>query len=112
MPSIQDALRSRVYNFYSRNLSSGKIFTIKHFMEEGVLKMTVYDILKRYENNLPAIRRSGSGRTVKIFTAKKINQLKKDFDHKDGISQRQTAKKYKCSQSIVNYVLKKAKIDC
>ena len=48
-------------------------------MKEGVHKMTLYDILKVYENNLPAIRQSGSERTAKIFTPKKINQLKRDF---------------------------------
>ena len=68
-------------------------------------KSTIYDILKRYEDNLPAKRQSGSGRIAKIFTPKKVEQLKKDFDHKDGISQRQAAQKYGCSQQMISHML-------
>ena len=89
MAPKEDDLRSRVYMFYSDYQESGKQFTAKHFMDEGGSKPTIYDILKRYEDNLPAEHQSGSGRIAKIFTPKKVEQLKKDFDHKDGISQRQ-----------------------
>uniref|UniRef100_A0A914E965 Transposase n=1 Tax=Acrobeloides nanus TaxID=290746 RepID=A0A914E965_9BILA len=91
MAPKEDDLRSRVYKLYSDHQESGKQFTAKQFMDEGVSKSTIYDILKR-EDNLPAERQSDSGRIAKIFTPKKVEQLKKDFDHKDGISQRQAAK--------------------
>uniref|UniRef100_A0A914D3Q7 Uncharacterized protein n=1 Tax=Acrobeloides nanus TaxID=290746 RepID=A0A914D3Q7_9BILA len=100
MAPKEDDLKSCVYKFYSDHQESGKQFTAKHFMDEGVLKSTIYDILKRYEDNLPAERQSGSGQIAKIFTPKKVEQLKKDFGHKDGISQRQAAKKYGCSQQM------------
>ena len=76
---------------YSENLSSGKSFTVKHFMKEKIPQRTIYDILKRYEMGLSAFRQSGSGRVAKIFTRKKIGNLKKNFDQKDQMSQRQAA---------------------
>ena len=48
----------------------------------------------------------------KYSYVKKIGHFKKDFDRKNRMSQRQAAIKYKCSQSMINYVLKKAEISC
>uniref|UniRef100_A0A914DZG6 Uncharacterized protein n=1 Tax=Acrobeloides nanus TaxID=290746 RepID=A0A914DZG6_9BILA len=104
MAPKEDDLKSCVYKFYSGHQESGMQFTAKHFMDEGVSKSTIYDILKRYEDNLPAERQSGSGRIAKIFTPKKFEQLKKDFDQKDGISQRQAAKKYGCGQQMITHM--------
>lgn len=53
-----------------------------------------------------------SGKVVKIFTSVKTEELKNDFDHKDGNSQRQAAIKFKCSSAIVNCALKKSNISC
>uniref|UniRef100_A0A914ENT6 HTH psq-type domain-containing protein n=1 Tax=Acrobeloides nanus TaxID=290746 RepID=A0A914ENT6_9BILA len=95
MAPKEDDLKSHVYKFYFDHQESGKQFTAKTLWMKEFSK--IYDTLKRYEDNLASERQSGSGRIVKIFTPKKVEQLKKDFDHKDGISQRQAAKKYGCS---------------
>ena len=41
------------------------------------------------------------------MTKKKLNTLKKAFDHKDKMSQRQAARKYGMSQQMVSKILKK-----
>uniref|UniRef100_A0A914CP62 Uncharacterized protein n=1 Tax=Acrobeloides nanus TaxID=290746 RepID=A0A914CP62_9BILA len=117
MSSNEDILRSRVYKFYSDHMNKGKTYkgktyTLKHFMEEGVPRRTVYAIFQSFDNNLPASRKSGSGSTPKIFTPEIVKSLRRRFDHKDGISQRQAANMYQCSQGIISKKLKKLEISC
>jgi hypothetical protein len=106
MASSEDQLRSRVYSFYSKNIDLKKSFTVQHFMREGVPRSTLYDIVKRYDNDFPPKRRPRSGRNPKIFTKTEINRLVATFDQKEGISTRNAARKFKCSQSMIRYVLK------
>ena len=44
------------------------------------------------------------------MTKVQLNKLKKAFDHKDSISQRQAAKKFDISQQMVSKLLKKLQI--
>uniref|UniRef100_A0A914EDP4 Uncharacterized protein n=1 Tax=Acrobeloides nanus TaxID=290746 RepID=A0A914EDP4_9BILA len=112
MPPKQDQLRERVYKFYSDNIAAGKGYTRTHFMKEGVSERTLNAILQRFHNNLPASHQRGGGRPAKIFTPNKIRALKRKFDHKDGISQRQGVKKFQCSPAMINKTLKKLIISC
>ena len=98
-----------MYEFFSENKSKGKIFTVNHFMAEKVPRRTIYDILKRIEHSSPK-RKPGSGKIAKKLTRTKINKLVKAFNHNDKISQRQAAKKFECSQSMVSKVLKQNNI--
>jgi transposase len=107
MASKQETLRSRVYNFYSENINAGKLYTVHHFQAEGVPKATVYRILKRFQVNLPASRQSGSGGSNRKMTTRKKAALKRAMDNKDGISQRQAAQRFQCSQPTINRTLKK-----
>lgn len=107
MASKQEILRKRVYNFYFKHFQVGKRFTVDHFVQEGESRSTIFDILQRYENGLPPERASGSGRKAKIFTKKKVVQLQKMFDHKDGVSTRKAAQKFNCSQAMIRQVLAK-----
>ena len=45
-PSKQEAVRTRIVNFYDKYRDAGKKFTVNHFVLEGVPKRTVYNILK------------------------------------------------------------------
>ncbi len=40
-------LRKRVLNFYEKNKTRGKIFTVRHFETEGYHKGTIYRIIRR-----------------------------------------------------------------
>ncbi|RNA32566.1 WD repeat-containing 64-like [Brachionus plicatilis] len=72
-------------------------------MAEKIPRSTVYRILKRK-------RKQGSGQTPKKMTKLQLKKLKKAFDHKDNISQRQAAKKFDISQQMVSNLLKKLQI--
>ena len=104
--SKEEDLRKRVYKFYNENKALGKIHTVKHFMAENVPRRTIYSIIKRSEY-LTIKRKPGSGRIAKKMEKRKVNQLVKSFNHKDGISQRQAAKKFNIHHSYVSYLLKK-----
>ena len=107
--SKQEALRIRVYKFFEAKKELGKIYTVNHFTAEKVPRSTVYRILSRFEC-LPAVRKEGSGATYRKMTQRQVNQLKKDFDHKASMSQRQSARKFDISQPMVCYILKKNQI--
>ena len=58
-------------------------------------------------------RVAGSGLVAKKMNKKYIAKLKAIFDNKDGVSQRQAAKVFKCHYSFVNKTLiKHTKIRC
>ena len=82
------------------------MFTIHHFEEENYNPRTIRRIIDRYTNGISVERKSGSGRIAKKMPKPKIKMLKEYFDNKDGISQRIAAKKFKISQSYVNFLLK------
>lgn len=107
MTSHQDALRAQVYKFYSENLDKGKPFTVSHFEDEGVPSRTMYDILKRFEKEIPASRTTGSGRLPEKLPKRKLGTLKRSFDHKDTMSQRQAATKFNCHHTTIGRALKK-----
>ncbi|RNA44854.1 tripeptidyl-peptidase 2 [Brachionus plicatilis] len=88
----KEALRIRMYAFSNENRSLGKIFTVRQLMAEKIPRSTVYRILKRSEYCSPE-RKQGSGQTPKKITKVQLNKLKKAFDHKYNISQRQAATK-------------------
>ena len=69
--------------------------------------------LKRAENGSGQKRVSGSGRITKIMTKTNIKRLKTMFEHRDGVSTRHAARKFKCSQHyIVKELAKKTLIKC
>jgi len=77
---------------------------VKHFTAEKVPRRTVYAILSRFED-FPAQRKPGSGATMKKMTQRQVNRLKKDLNHKAGISKRQSARKFNMSQQRVCQLL-------
>ena len=104
--SNQEMARERVYKFYLENRNRGKNFTVKHFNAENIAKSTIYDIIDRAEDEKGPKRVSGSGRVAKKMPKAKVSKLKAMFDHKDGVSQRQVARKFSISQTYVCKILK------
>lgn len=103
----EEALRKRVYAFLNLHPEADKSFVVNHFRIEQVPKSTVYDILKRRENNIGAERQSGTGRPAVKMPTTKVNQLVKRINHKDGISQRRLATQYGVSQSYISQIINK-----
>lgn len=113
MRSKQEETRKRIYEFFLKNRSKGKKFTVDHFEVEKIPKRTIYRIIKRAENDSGHERVKGSGRIAKIMNKKNIKRLKAMFDHHDGVSQRQAARKFKCTQPMICKTLKtKTRIVC
>ena len=83
-----------------------KKITVNHFISENILKSTIYNIIDRAENESGHERVQGSGRVAKTMKPKGIGKLIQHFYHQDGMSQRQAARKFKCSQSNVNKTLR------
>ena len=75
-------------------------------MMEGHSKSTIYDIIKRKENNIHAERNVGSCHPAKKMNQKVVKRLTGRLNHKNGISQHSLAKSLKVSPSYVNYVIK------
>ena len=107
--SKQEALRNRVYSFLRKIKNLEKIYTVNHFTAKQVPRRTVYSILSRLEC-LPALRKPGSGSKYRKLTQRQVNQLKKDFNHKTTMSQRQSARKFDISQPMAFKILKKNQI--
>ena len=79
--SLQEDLRKRICQFRNSHLEKPKIFIVKHFLDEGASKATIYRALERVDNNLGYQSKKGSGPKAKKMDKKHIDQLKKAFDH-------------------------------
>ena len=108
--SKQEDVRKRVYEFIEINPELSKNAIVKHFMMESIPISTLYNILKRKENNILPDRQVGSGRKAVKMTKKKIKQLGEKIDHQHGISQRYLAKKFNVNQSHICRTIKQKTI--
>ena len=70
-----------MYEFFQKNKSFGKKFTVNHFKEENVSVRTIYSNLERFEH-LPLERKHGSGTKCEKMTKKKLCKLKKAFRYR------------------------------
>jgi hypothetical protein len=97
--------RQLIGQFYEKNREKGKPFTVRHFIEMGLKKRSIYSIISRIENKVSLKRSIGSGRKAVKMNHKRIESLINSFDGKKGISQRKQALKYKISQPYVSKIL-------
>lgn len=101
----KDSIRKEIGNFYKLNQHQPKWFTVKHFKAKGVPKSSIYDTLKRVQNNVSLERRSGSGRKVTKLTEKELRSLKRDLNKKVGQSYRSLGRKYKKHQKTMKNII-------
>jgi transposase len=105
-------LRKRICQFYEKNSENGNKATLQHFLAEGVARSTIYDAIQRVKSGIGAIRRVGSGRIALKMPREKVRRLARQFDQKDGKSQKAAAREYEIDQSYVCKLLKGLKIKC
>ncbi len=74
---------------------------VKHFQIEGVPRSTIYDIIKRFEHDLPFENKPRKERPCKLNTKRQQN-LKDSAENRVGISQRKLALKFKMLQSSIH----------
>ena len=108
MPNQND-LKKRVYNFYNLNKNEGNLFIRNHFLAEGFNQQTIYRFIKDAKNGVPLGRKKESGRKATINNAINKERVKRFFDHKRGVSQRQVASKLNCSPKKIRNILKSLK---
>jgi len=108
MPNHND-LKKHVYNFYNLNKNEGNLFIRNHFLAEGFNQQTIYRFIKDAKNGVPLGRKKGSGRKATINNAINKERVKRFFDHKKGVSQRQVASKLNCSPKTIRNILKSLK---
>lgn len=106
MVSKQETTRKRIYKFYCDNREQGKFFTVQHFRAEKIPDRTIYSVIKRAESDSGHKRVQGSGHIATKMSVNNIKRLKVMFDHRDGISQSQAARKFNCSQQFISLTLK------
>lgn len=104
----EEVVRNRIVHFYEANIDRGKIFTVNHFLNENIARSTIYSILKRKQ----VTRKAGSGKKPTKLLSKQKKWLKSNFNNKDGLSQRDAARKLKCTQPHICKALKKIGLRC
>ena len=107
-----ELLRKRICQFFQKNSENGNKATLQHFLAEAVARSTIYDAIQRVKSGIGAVRRVGSGRIPVKMPKEKIARLARQFDHKDGKSQRSAAREYGIDQSYVCKLLKGLSIKC
>ena len=103
--NVQVELRNRICQFRKTHMDLPKSFTVKHFLEKGLPRSTIYSVLEHVDNNLGPQRKKGSGRKAIKIDKANIRRLKSMMDHKDGVSQRQAGRKFGIAQSYVSHIL-------
>lgn len=101
MPSEHDQLRLRVVQFFNTHRQRGKCFTVRHFVEEGLSRRTIYHILQKYEERGNCERKPGSGRQAEIMTPKVVKRIKTKLLSSKPPSTRSLARTIGCSQQHV-----------
>lgn len=69
---FKEDIRNRICQFRKKHSNKPKIFTVKHFLDEGVLKSTIYRVLDCALDNLDPTRKKGIGRVAKIMDKYRI----------------------------------------
>ncbi len=95
--SQQKTIRKRV----ERNKRFGKVFTINHFMAEGISRSTVYSIIQRGTID----RKKGSGRKPCLMPKRKRNMLIRVAEGSSHTNKVKLAKEFKISRTYCHKIL-------
>ena len=106
---MQNTPEKEFANFIKKIL---QMETKRHHLAEGVARSTIYDAIQRVKSGIGAIRRVGSGRIAVKMPKEKVARLARQFNHKDGKSQKAAGREYGIDQSYVCKLLKDLKIKC
>ena len=99
-------LRDRVYKMIEENPDKIRVDIVRHFLAENFSSKTIYRHINDALQGVPLKKKKNSGRPPRIGTRGNITKIKQHFDHKDGLSQRKLAKKFKCDHSTISRILK------
>ena len=105
-------LRERVREFFNIHNDKGKQFIVKHFMDEGIPRSTIYSLLKKLENHQDVSRKPGSGGHNKKLTNRQRSGICRSVANRRGVSLRRKAKKYGVSEKTMRNVIKEGGLKC
>lgn len=94
----------RVCHYYQNSADHDKLKTVKHFVDEGERRTTIYRILTRFEATGTSQFKSKSGRPIKIMTPQTIKKVSKIFREEPSTSVRNCAKALDLSPSTVKHI--------
>jgi hypothetical protein len=77
MASKEQVCRARVVQFFEKHRLKGKPYAVQPFIDEGISRRTVYNILRHYEERGEYARKPGYGRPATIMTKKRVKRLVK-----------------------------------
>lgn len=97
-----EALAKRIVHFYENVANRSIIDTCRHFMKEGIWRLTIKRIIARYEKRGTVEYSHKSGRTPKISTKKTVAKVKKIFESDPNKSVRACAEKLQLTKSTVS----------
>ena len=103
---MQEQVRSMIGNFFTENWTKGKVHNVKHFKAMRIAQNTIYRVLRRFEEGVGAIRKSGSGRPAVKLSPKRTNKMIKEILSKVGVSKAKMGRKYGVHRTITRKVLK------
>ena len=115
MPSLQEQRRNQIVQFvdqWKHRRADWRMMTAHHFMDQGMPKSTVYDILQRIEHTGSVANKRGSGRKAIKMDRHKIEALRRAVNHKTGVSQRQFAIRFGFDQSYISRTITRLNIMC
>ena len=93
--------------FFKKNAHLGKIFTVNHYLNEGISRRSIYHILKTCEERNSSLKKPGSGLS-KASTAAVV----RNNTNKKGVSLRQLSKKYNVSATTMCRMFKRSNVKC
>lgn len=93
-----EVFAKRVILFYE---SHNKKDTVKHFLQEGAIRTSIYRIIRRYEETGEVSFKKIPGRDRTVTVPRNVNRVKSIFDKTPSTSVRVAADKLKISKSSV-----------
>ncbi|CAF1613070.1 unnamed protein product [Rotaria magnacalcarata] len=99
-------LCKRVHSMLGQNNNLKNNDMVKHFIQEGFKRRTIYGIMKRYEIGLPVEDLPRSGRPTS-FKGKSLRCLQNAAANRIGVSQRKLGKTFGVAESTIHYSLNK-----
>lgn len=111
MSRKEEIRRENVCNFFISHPNWSRSMIVKHFVEMGVSRRTIYNILATYNTRKTTKRKLGSGKTCSLSDLAKRSQLKKLTVGKVAKSYRELGRKFDCDGKTVKKYLLKMKIN-
>jgi transposase len=100
--SDNESFAARVAHYFENRCGRSKKLTVRHFVEEGKSKSTIYTILKRYEETGQVKFKLIPGRPPIESSPKKVKKVEKVFTKSPSVSVRAAARKLNFKRSTVS----------